>query len=182
MINGQPYNVKIVAVYASGEESLPSLVSTATPGTASAPSGLTAVGGNQKLTISFTPPAFTGGFDVLNYSYDVWPSTVVDHTENWQALAVPKASSPIVIPGLVNDTAYKFKLRAENATGPGKISPEAQGTPKAEAPSAPTITNVSAGNTYLTVAFTPPANPPVKALPVAGLFASRCIVMKDMKS
>lgn len=156
MINGQPYNVKIIAVYASGEESLPSLVSTATPGTSLAPSGLTVVGGNQKLTVSFTPPESTGGFAVTNYSYDVWPASETTHVENWQALTTPKATSPIVISGLTNGTAYKFKLRAENASGAGQASAEIRGTPKAEVPSAPTITNISAGNASLTVAFNAP--------------------------
>lgn len=158
MINGQPYNVKIVAVYASGEESQPSLVSTATPGSAGAPTGLTVAGGNQKLTVSFSPPTATGGFDVTNYSYDVWPSTEANHVENWQPLSPPKTSSPAVIPGLVNGTAYKLKLRAENASGAGQVSPETQGTPRAEVPSAPTITSISAGNAALAVAFSAPTS------------------------
>ena len=158
MINGQLYNVKIVAVYASGEESQPSLVSTAVPGSAGVPTGLTVVGGNQKLTVNFSPPTATGGFDVTNYSYDVWPSTEVNHVENWQALSPPKTSSPAIISGLTNGTAYKLRLRAENASGAGQISPEVQGTPRAEVPSAPTITSISAGNAALTVVFSAPTS------------------------
>jgi hypothetical protein len=156
MINGQPYNVKIVAVYADNSESPSSSVLTATPGAALAPTGLSVVGGNQKLTVSFTPSEFTGGFEVLNYSYDIWPATETSHAENWQSAA--KATSPIVISGLTNGTAYKFKLRPENQTGAGQASPETSGTPSAEVPSAPTITSISTGNKALTVTFDPPTS------------------------
>lgn len=158
MINGQIYNVKIVAVYANGEESLPSLVSSSSPGTASAPSKLTVAAGNQKLIVSFTSGEFDGGFGVTNYSYDIWPSTEVTHIENWQLLSPQKNASPITITGLTNGTAYKFKIRPVNATGLGEISPEASGTPKAEVPEAPVISSVSAGNASLTVNFSPPSS------------------------
>ena len=157
LTNGQLYNIKIVAVYDSGEDSPPSIVKTATPGTAAAPMALTAVGGNQKLVISFVPPSSTGGFNITNYSYDVWLASNTTHTENWQTLSPEKASSPITVTGLTNNSTYKVKIRAINQTGAGEASAEVVGTPKAEVPNAPVVSSISAGNESLIVSFTAPA-------------------------
>jgi predicted phage tail protein len=156
LTNGQLYNIKIAAVYSSGKESEPSPLKTATPGTAAAPTALTAIGGNQKLVVSFTSPVSTGGFNITNYSYDVWLASDTTHTENWQTLSPEKASSPITVTGLTNNSTYRVKIRAINQTGSGEASAEVVGTPKAEVPSAPVVSSISAGNEALIVSFTAP--------------------------
>jgi hypothetical protein len=154
--NGTPYNVKIVAVYESGDVSQPSLPAAGIPGTTAAPTGASVVSGNERLVVKFTPPEAPGGSPIVNYSYMIWEANTND-TRAWVSLSPAKTTSPIVIGGLTNLTSYRLKIRTETQHGGGQESVELSGVPNFEAPFAPTITNVSAGNSSLTVAFTPPA-------------------------
>lgn len=156
LINGTEYSIKVIALYATGQESPPSLISTATPGTPAAPTGLSAVGGNQKITVSFTPPTNNTGFNILNYSYDVWPASDTEHTENWQDLNPIKTTSPITIPVPTTGISYNFKIRASNQLGYGASSTQGTALTRFETPSAPIIQNILPGNSTLTIAFSSP--------------------------
>ncbi len=90
--------------------------------TPDAPTNVVATPGNEKASVAFIAPAFTGGLPILNY-------TVTSNPGNFTATGT---TSPIVITGLTNGTAYTFTVTAINAAGTGVTStPSVSVTPKA---------------------------------------------------
>ena len=83
------------------------------PATPGAPTIGTATAGNAQASVTFTAPSCTG-----------YPATVT----GYQAISTPGcftntgASSPIVVTGLSNGTAYTLQVRATNTTGYGPLS------------------------------------------------------------
>ncbi len=63
--------------------------------------------GNGQATISFTPPAFTGGAAIMGYTV----------TSNPGGITGTGASGPITVTGLSNGTAYTFIVTATNSAG-----------------------------------------------------------------
>lgn len=84
-------------------------------GSPNAPTGASAVGGDQSAVITFTN-ATTNGTDtatVTNYEY------YIGSPETWTALSPVDTSSPITIPGLTNGQNYNIQIRAVNIWGAG---------------------------------------------------------------
>lgn len=108
---GEPattYNAADIAVYKylkfeAGSATVPS-----------APTIGTATAGNGHATISFTPPASDGGAEVINYTVISSPGGITG----------TGASSPIILTGLTNGTAYTFTVTATNSVGTSIVSAE----------------------------------------------------------
>src|SRR4030095_8636209 len=75
-----------------------------TPG---APTIGTATRGNQQASVTLTAPTSDGGNAINGYTV----------TSNPGGITGSGASSPIVVSGLTNGTAYTFTVRATNAAG-----------------------------------------------------------------
>lgn len=73
--------------------------------------GVASVGDTQ-ASVAFTAPAFTGGASITGYTV----------TSNPGGLTGTGASSPIVVTGLTNGTAYTFTVTATNSAGTGSVS------------------------------------------------------------
>ena len=84
------------------------------PATPGAPTIGTATAGNAQASVTFTAPACTGypSGGITGYRVISTPGCVSN----------TGASSPIVVTGLSNGTAYTFKAQATNATGYGPLS------------------------------------------------------------
>ena len=80
-------------------------------------------------------------------------------TTNGPWVDAPSLSSPILVGGLTNGTAYDVSVRAVNAIGAGAASAPQAATP-ATVPGAPTIVGdtVAGSNSQLSAAFTAPAS------------------------
>jgi hypothetical protein len=113
----------------------------------SAPTITSVTPGDQQLSLAFFPPANNGGATITSYQYSV----------NSGSFVTVGTSSPIVITGLTNGTAYSIVLRAINSVGNGPSSTTVSDTP-ITTPGAPTITSITPGNQQLSVAFSPPFN------------------------
>jgi len=90
-----------------------------------APTIGTATGGNAQASVTFTAPANDGGFAITGYRVTSSPG----------GLTATGASSPIVVTGLTNGTAYTFTAAAQNSIGYGSesaasnsVTPEAPST------------------------------------------------------
>jgi len=77
-----------------------------------APTIGTATGGNAQASVTFTAPANDGGFAITGYRVTSSPG----------GLTATGASSPIVVTGLTNGTAYTFTAAAQNSIGYGSES------------------------------------------------------------
>jgi hypothetical protein len=73
-----------------------------------APTGVTAAGGDQSASVSFTAPTNVGGSAITGYTVQSNPG----------AFAATGSSSPITVSGLSNGTAYTFNVWALNSYGP----------------------------------------------------------------
>lgn len=80
-----------------------------------------AVAGNAQATISFTPPASTGGSPILSYTVTCNPG----------AVTATGAASPITLTGLSNGILYACSVVAINAVGTGPPSSTIAVTPAA---------------------------------------------------
>ena len=80
----------------------------------SAPTALIATAGDGQVSIAFTAPADNGGAAISDYQYEL------DDSGTWTSAST--ATSPVVITGLTNGTAYAIKVRAVNSIGNGNES------------------------------------------------------------
>jgi hypothetical protein len=145
LTNGTSYTFSVTATTSAGIGEAG--VATATPRTVpDAPTGVTAVAGENTMTISFSPPASNGGAPITLYTVTASPG----------GNTASGTGSPIVMTGLVNDTTYTFTVTATNAAGDGPPS----------APSDP-VTARSAGRPHPNPPDPAPPRPPVPPLPPA---------------
>lgn len=72
----------------------------------------TATAGDGQVLISFAPPSNTGGSAITSYTVTSTP----------EGITATGTSSPIIVSGLTNGTAYSFTVAAENAAGTGTAS------------------------------------------------------------
>ncbi|MCT6923027.1 S-layer homology domain-containing protein [Metasolibacillus sp.] len=84
-------------------------ISVTTPGV---PTNVRATAGNGFVTVSFDAPTSNGGDPITGYTVKVYINGVEQ-----PMLAKTGTSSPIVVNGLANGTAYTFKVVATNGVG-----------------------------------------------------------------
>jgi len=102
---------------------------------ANAPTIGTATGGNATASVAFTAPTNVGGGAITGYTVVSSPSGITG----------TGTSSPITVSGLTNDTAYTFKVFANNAYGPSPLSASSNSTTP-QAP--PTVIGQAYGGGY----------------------------------
>ena len=115
---------------------------------ATAPTSLVATPSDGQVSVAFTAPTDDGGATITDYEYQLG-------SEAWTSAGV--TTTPVVITGLANGTAYSIKLRAVNSTGNGIESAAASVTP-ATTTNAPTALVATAGDGQVSIAFTAPSN------------------------
>lgn len=81
-------------------------------GVPGAPAGVSVVAGPEEATVSFTPPADTGGAAITSYTVTASPG----------GATATCASSPCTVTGLTAWAAYTFTVTATNAVGLGAAS------------------------------------------------------------
>jgi alpha-tubulin suppressor-like RCC1 family protein len=121
------YRFRVQAVNSQGMGNFSSTIDvTALDSAPSAPLGLTAVPGAQRVALSWSPPANNGGAPVTDYRVfrssngGVWYSLVNDAVST---------STSFTVTGLANGVNYRFRIRAVNAIGQGNYSNVVSATP-----------------------------------------------------
>ena len=113
------------------------------------PTSVTAVAGNAQATVSFTAPASNGGSAITGYTV----------TSNPGGLTGTGLTTPIIVAGLTNGTAYTFTMTAANAIGTGlSSSPPSNSVTPVTVPSAINSFSASAGNTQVGLFWSAPAS------------------------
>ncbi len=152
-VTGLDYGVLYSFTVTAANDAGTSAASVATPGIAliaksDAPTGVSAARGNGQATVSFTPPAFTGGSPITAYTVTASPG----------GRTAEGTASPIVVTGLQNGTAYTFTVTAKNAAGISDASAPSVAVIPATMPGVPTNVSAVAGNGQASVSFTAPAD------------------------
>jgi len=106
---------------------------------------VTASPGNAQVVLNWTPVAGAMGYRILRGTMGVWETS---------PLVVPQP--PYKQTGLINGTAYSFKVAAYNLAGLGPYSSEVSATPVAP-PAAPTGVVATPGDKLVTLTWTPVA-------------------------
>ena len=138
--NGTSYVFRVAGINTAGQGdfSPPSSAVTPQPLPPSAPTGVVGTPLDGAVAVAWTAP-FDGGSPITDYEVQV----SIDGGTNWQPVADGVSTATgTTVSGLVNGTAYTFRVAARNANGLGPYSgASAPATPFAPA-SAPTITSV----------------------------------------
>ncbi|NDE17149.1 hypothetical protein EBZ80_19690 [bacterium] len=104
--------------------------------------------GNGQLSVAFTAGS-DGGSAITNYKWSTDGTT-------YTAFSPATTSSPLVITGLSNGTAYTVSIRAVNAIDDGSVATAGASATPRTSPGAPSITSITAGSGQLSVNFTAP--------------------------
>ena len=155
--NGTPYTFTVVATNIVGNSiassASNSVVPAATLYVPSAPIIGNAIAGDAQAIVDFIAPLTNGGSVITGYTV----------TSNPGSITATGTIAPITVTGLTNGTSYTFTVTAANAVGTSIASMSSNSvTPVAPviltAPSTPTITNATAGDTQVVIDFTAPSN------------------------
>lgn len=111
------------------------------PGT---PTVTTTTVGNGQVTVSFLPPTSNGGSPITSYTVTSSPGGVT----------ATGTSSPIIVTGLTNGTAYTFTVTASNSAGASSAS----GATNSVAPVLPSAAGTCGSASGQIFAFVPSAN------------------------
>ena len=154
--NGASYRFRVSAVSSlgAGPSSLPS-VSVIPSKPASMPTALAVVRGDSRVTLSWKVPSSNGGSPIVDYV--VQSST--DGGKNWSSIAdgVSNANSTTVA-GLVNGTAYVFRVAAVNSVGAGAFSAKSAVVTPAMVAGVPRDLSVVRGNGRVAVGWKAPTS------------------------
>ena len=116
-------------------------------GAPAAPAELVGTAGNSSASVAFSAGS-DGGSAITNYEYST------DNGLTWTARSPAATSSPLVISGLTNGTAYSIKLRAVNSVDSGAASSTVSVTPAAPPTPAPANDNFADAVTLSSLAAT----------------------------
>jgi len=113
-----------------------------------APTSVSASAGAAQATVSFTPPVSNGNVTITSYTVTSSPGNIT----------ASGSTSPIVVTGLTNGTAYTFTVTATNKIGTSASSSASSAVTPLDFPGAPTSVAAVSGNTQATVNFSAPAS------------------------
>ena len=118
-----------------------------------APSGLTAAGGDESVTLNWSAPE-DGGSQILRYEYRY--GATGETWGEWMTVSGSGSARRVAVSGLTNGTLYGFQVRAVNSIDAGEAA-EATATP-GRAPTAPTGLAASVESESITVMWDMPAD------------------------
>src|SRR5260370_21437316 len=118
------------------------------------PTGLTAVAGDSKVTLSWATPESTADADPAT-SYNVYEGTTAGFQDG--AVAATSAGTTATVTGLANGTTYYFTVTGVNAGGQGPASSEASATPVSPPGHPPPLTATPA-NSRVRLSWAAPAS------------------------
>lgn len=142
LTNGSLYDFRVTGVNAIGTSDIAAPTVQSTPRTVpTAPTNVAGTPQNTQVALTWTAPSSDGGNAVSDYT--------VEFSSNggtsWSTFSdgVSTATSATVT-GLVNGTAYVFRVSAVNAAGTGAASSNSSSTTPRTVPTAPTSVSASA--------------------------------------
>ena len=158
IVNGVTYYYKVSAFNSAGQGP-PSNELSAKPFATTVPTAPTlvsTVAGNAKVTLTWTAPSSNGGSAIIGYR--VYRGTTAGGETLYATLG--NVLTVVNNKNIVNGVTYYYKIAAFNVVGQGPLSNERSATPTAGAtvPSAPTLVSAVAGNAKVTLTWTAPSS------------------------
>jgi hypothetical protein len=151
LLSGHTYEFTVSASNSGGSGPLAAPVQvTATGGLPAAPTGLTAVAGDQRVTLSWTGPADP---TVL---YLIYRRDITAGDADYVRFSLPVTSTTLVDYGLVNGDNYLYQVAASNVHGEGARSTPVLVRPVPDPPGAPQHLTAVAGDASATLTWSPP--------------------------
>lgn len=150
LANGTVYPVEVRAVNAAGASSV-AAPRTATPrAVPDAPTAVAVTSGDARAEVSWSAPADNGGSPITRYVATAWATA----SSTTPIATCTTTDTSCTITGLTNASTYYVSVIAENGAGASiASSPRVAVVPLAK-PAAPTLTSLTAANSYLSLAFT----------------------------
>ena len=160
LTNGVDYDVQVRAVNAVGGGAWSGAGAGKPLTTPSAPTIDSVTTGDEKLTVSWSAPADTGGSGVTGYDLRYIRSDAPSKADvNWTERDSVWTSGALqyTVSSLTNGVRYDLQIRAVNIAGDGRWSGAISGAPQT-IPAAPTIDSVTPGDETLTIAWSAPTD------------------------
>jgi fibronectin type 3 domain-containing protein len=158
LTNGTTYFYTVKAVNSAGTSAAsneasatPTAVTATVP---TAPQSLTATGASKSVQLSWSAPSSNGGSPITGYN--VYRGTSAGGEGTTPVGTVSGTTLSFTDTGLTNGTTYFYTVKAVNAVGTSLPSNEANATPQATVPGAPTGLVASAGDTKVVLSWTVP--------------------------
>ena len=138
LTNGVGYVLRVRAVTDVGDGDWSATTSAIPVTVPSAPPGIAVAAGDTTVTVSWSTPTSDGGSPIVDYQLE----SSSDAGTTWVAVTDDASTAnSAAITGLVNDTAYVFRVRAVSDVGTSNWSPtSAAVTPAAAAPTPVSVT------------------------------------------
>lgn len=154
LTNGVPVVFRVAAVNAAGVGPFTQSSAPVVPlGVADAPGSVLVERGDGRLLVRWSAPANDGGLPIVDYR--VQSST--DGGITWLPIVRgPSATCETPVVGLVNGTAYRFRVCAVNAAGQGAFSEASNLCVPAGLPGEPGAISGVVGAGVVSLAWTPP--------------------------
>ena len=152
LTNGQTYYYYVTAWNLAGEGAVSNEVNATPASVPGAPTVLTAAASNTEVTLTWSPPADSGGLPITNYV--IYRGTV---SGGETLLAQIDNRLTYADSGLTNGVTYYYRVAGLNTVGQGPNSTEASATP-ATTPGAPQDLSAVTGDGRITLTWSAPAD------------------------
>jgi len=148
LTDGTSYTYRVTAVDIYGQQSQPSPTASATPlAVPGAPTGVSATGGNQLVTLQWQAVSGATAYRVYRQNADgTWPTAAL------ATLTSPSTTS-YTDSGLTNGTSYTYRVTAVNTSGESPPSGTATATPLPPVPPPPAGLTATAGNAQVSLSW-----------------------------
>jgi YVTN family beta-propeller protein len=154
LVNGTEYDFRVSARTVAGDSPSSGPVAAMPATVPAAPTGLAVTSSAQQVALNWTAPGDTGGSAITDYLVEYKASS----SGTWLIFADGvSAGASATVTGLVNGTAYDFRVSATNSAGTGIPSAQVSAAPMT-VPGAPTGPVATPGDGQVGLAWSAPAD------------------------
>jgi titin len=156
LANGTAYIFRVAATNGFGTSAFSDPSESVTPAVPpDAPTGVSGTSGDTQVSLTWTAPASDGGSAVTDYTIQYSS----DGGTSWSDFSDETSSvTSATVTGLVNTTAYVFRVAAVNAAGTSAFSESSSSITPTGPPHAPTGLSGTAGNGQVSLTWTAPVS------------------------